>query len=135
MSGELRTMTLVWIAISLVVIGGNPYRCYADGDTLQSPVVGPTSVAPPSQLAPVVVTATRSDTPLQQIPANVTVFSHEDIEQSPALALDDFLREIPGFNTSCRSSSLVTAPAQDPEAQGVILRGIGPGGVLLQELG
>jgi len=81
------------------------------------------------------VTATRSDTPLQQIPANVTVFSHEDIEQSPALALDDFLREIPGFNTSRRSSSLVTAPAQDPEAQGVILRGIGPGGGLLQELG
>ena len=63
MRGELRTMTLVWIAISLVVIGGNPYRCYADGDILHSPVVGPTSVAPPSQLAPVVVTATRSDTP------------------------------------------------------------------------
>jgi outer membrane receptor protein involved in Fe transport len=135
MRGELRTMTLVWIAISLVGIGGNPYRCDADGDTLHSPVVGPTSGAPPSQLAPVVVTATRSDTPLRQIPANVTVFSHEDIEQSPALAPDDFLREIPGFTTFRRSSSLVTAPAQDPEAQGVTLRSIGPGGVLLQELG
>jgi hypothetical protein len=44
------------------------------------------------------------------------------------LVLDKFLRQIPGFNTFRRSSSLVTAPAQDPEAQGVSLRGIGPGG-------
>jgi hypothetical protein len=38
------------------------------------------------------------------------------------------LRQIPGFSTFRRSSSLVTAPSQDPEAQGVTLRGIGPGG-------
>ena len=44
------------------------------------------------------------------------------------LVLDDFLRQIPGLNTFRRSSSLVTAPAQDPEARGVSLRGIGPGG-------
>ena len=35
---------------------------------------------------------------------------------------------VPGFNTFRRSSSMVTAPADDPEAQGVTLRGIGPGG-------
>src|SRR5262249_56549224 len=75
-----------------------------------------------------VVTATRTRMPEGEVPASVTVLTQEDISRSSALAVDDLLRQIPGFNTFRRSSSLVTAPAQDPEAQGVTLRGIGPGG-------
>lgn len=79
-------------------------------------------------LEPIVVTATRSEMKVKEAPANVTVLTKEDIAQSGALVVDDLLRQIPGFNTFRRSSSLVTAPQQDPEAQGVTLRGIGPGG-------
>ena len=80
------------------------------------------------ELEPVVVTATRTEMKLKEVPASVTVLTREDIAQSGALAVDDLLRQIPGFNTFRRSSSLFTAPQQDPEAQGVTLRGIGPGG-------
>ncbi len=80
------------------------------------------------ELQPVVVTATRTEMKLKEVPASVTVLTREDIAQSGALSVDDLLRQIPGFNTFRRSSSLFTAPQQDPEAQGVTLRGIGPGG-------
>ena len=80
------------------------------------------------ELEPVVITATRTEIKVKEAPVNVTVLTKEEIAHSGALAVDDLLRQIPGFNTFRRSSSLVTAPQQDPEAQGVTLRGIGPGG-------
>ena len=79
-------------------------------------------------LPPVVVTGTRSGLHPGEVPANVTILRHDDLEESGALTVDDALRQLPDFNTFRRSSSLVTAPAEDPEAQGVTLRGIGPGG-------
>ena len=48
----------------------------------------------------------------------VTVFTNDDVKQTPALVVDDALRNVPGFNTFRRSSSIVTAPADDPEAEG-----------------
>lgn len=82
----------------------------------------------PIHLEPVLVTATRTEIRVKEAPVSVTVLTKEEIAQSGALVVDDLLRQIPGFNTFRRSSSLVTAPQQDPEAQGVTLRGIGPGG-------
>jgi iron complex outermembrane recepter protein len=84
--------------------------------------------APPYTLAPVVVTATRTAISPQNATSYVTELSEEQIEQSPQLVLEDLLRQVSGFNTFRRSSSIVTAPAEDPEAQGVTLRGVGPGG-------
>ena len=78
------------------------------------------------ELEPIVILGTRGEYDAEAS-ANVTILKKDDVAQSPMLVLDDFLRQIPGFNTFRRSSSLVTAPAQDPEAQGVSLRGIGPG--------
>jgi outer membrane receptor protein involved in Fe transport len=100
---------------------------FADDPAPVVPAATP-SLTPLPQLPPTVVTATRTRMPEGEVPASVTVLTQEDISQSSALAVDDLLRQIPGFNTFRRSSSLVTAPAQDPEAQGVTLRGIGPGG-------
>ena len=80
------------------------------------------------ELEAVVVTATRTELKLKEAPVSVTLITKEEIAQSGAIVVDDLLRQIPGFNTFRRSSSLVTAPQQDPEAQGVTLRGIGPGG-------
>jgi len=77
------------------------------------------------RLEPVVVSASRIEQKLRDVPANVTVITREEIQQSPARTVDDLLRQIPGFSLFRRSSSLVTHPT----AQGVSLRGIGPSGV------
>ncbi|MDE2180853.1 MAG: TonB-dependent receptor, partial [candidate division NC10 bacterium] len=77
------------------------------------------------RLEPVVVSASRVEQRLRDVPANVTVITREEIEQSPARTVDDLLRQVPGFSLFRRSSSLVTHPT----AQGVSLRGIGPSGV------
>ena len=79
------------------------------------------------EIEPIVILGTRGEHEAEAS-ANVTILKKDDVAQSPMLVLDDLLRQIPGFNTFRRSSSLVTAPAQDPEAQGVSLRGVGPGG-------
>jgi iron complex outermembrane receptor protein len=100
----------------------------------QSPPLIPTSPQssqpPPAtyNLPPVVVTATRTEITPESSTSYVTVFTQQDVANSPSFVLDDALRQIPGFNTFRRSSSIVTAPADDPEAQGVTLRGVGPGG-------
>jgi iron complex outermembrane receptor protein len=79
-------------------------------------------------MPPMVVSVTRLPGPTTDSTADVTVLTQRDIQSSSAESLDDVLRAVPGFNTFRRSSSMVTAPADDPEAQGVTLRGIGPGG-------
>jgi outer membrane receptor protein involved in Fe transport len=72
----------------------------------------------------VVVTATRSERPVTDIPASVSVVTSEEIEASPALVADDVLRQVPTFSLFRRTSSLVAQPT----TQGVSLRGIGPSG-------
>lgn len=93
------------------------------GAVTDSPVPG--GVEEAVRLEPVVVSASRVEQRLRDVPANVTVITREDIEQSPARTVDDLLRQIPGFSLFRRSSSLVTHPT----TQGVSLRGIGPSGV------
>lgn len=102
----------------------------------QAPVPTSTATARPSahqaaapyKLPPVIVTATRTRISPRDATNYVVVLNKDRIEQSPELVLDDVLRQVSGFNTFRRSSSMVTAPADDPEAEGVTLRGIGPGG-------
>ncbi len=89
----------------------------------ESPATG--QAEEPVRLEPVVVSASRVEQKLRDVPANVTVITSEEIKQSPARTVDDLLRQVPGFSLFRRSSSLVTHPT----AQGVSLRGIGPSGV------
>src|SRR5580704_11493510 len=107
-----------------------PLKSY--GDQQASPNSTPTQSSQPPvptyNLPPIVVTATRTKIAPKSSTSYLTIFTQQDVTQSPALVLDDALRQIPGFNTFRRSSSIVTAPADDPEAQGVTLRGVGPGG-------
>src|SRR6266851_1153185 len=83
-----------------------------------------------AQIAPmeIVTTPTRSGMPVEEESADTVVVTQEDLQASGQPTIDDALRPLPGFNTFRRSSSLVTAPADDPEAQGITLRGVGPGG-------
>jgi outer membrane receptor protein involved in Fe transport len=79
---------------------------------------------PAALLETVVVTATRSEQRLGDVPASVNIVSREDIQASPAVVADDVLRQIPTFSLFRRTSSLVAQPT----TQGVSLRGIGPSG-------
>jgi outer membrane receptor protein involved in Fe transport len=72
-----------------------------------------------------IVTATRTEQRMGDVPASVSVLRGEEIRQSPALVADDVLRQLPSFSLFRRTSSL----AAHPTAQGVSLRGVGPSGV------
>ena len=106
----------------LLLVALASHNAQADApNTQESPSPPP---APATVLAPVVVTASRVGQPLNTVPVSVTVFSAEDLRNSPALALDDTLRASPGFSLFRRTGSLTA----NPTAQGVSLRGLGPSG-------
>lgn len=75
-------------------------------------------------LEPVVVTASRLELPPGQVAVATSVFDADDLDDSPALTADDFLRQVPEFSLFRRTSSL----AANPTTQGFTLRGIGPSG-------
>ncbi len=72
----------------------------------------------------VLVTATRINTQLDDSPADSVALSREMLAATPALALDDVLRKVPGFTLFRRTSSR----ASNPTSQGVSLRGLGASG-------
>jgi len=77
-----------------------------------------------AQSEQVVVSATRSEMKLSEVPGSAVLFSPTDIDANPALTLDDLLRQVPGFSLFRRSSSRVA----NPTTQGVSLRGLGASG-------
>jgi outer membrane receptor protein involved in Fe transport len=72
-----------------------------------------------------VVTASRFEQPVDDVPSHVTVLAGEEIATSGAVTVDDALRQTPGFSLFRRTGSVVAQPT----TQGVSLRGIGPSGV------
>jgi outer membrane receptor protein involved in Fe transport len=72
----------------------------------------------------VLVTASRIDTALEDSPADSVTISHDDLASTPAVALDDVLRKVPGFTLFRRSSSRTG----NPGTQGVSMRGVGASG-------
>jgi outer membrane receptor protein involved in Fe transport len=120
----------VLLATITAIVLGLAKAAYADPQASPAASPSPAAQSTPAAvtLAPVVVSATRTNTTPENSTSYVTVFSNDDVKQTPALVVDDALRNVPGFNTFRRSDSIVTAPADDPEAEGVTLRGVGPGG-------
>ena len=72
----------------------------------------------------VVVTATRSPARLSDTVPSVRVVSARDLETSASPAIDDALRQVPGFALFRRSGSRTA----NPTSQGVSLRGVGASG-------
>jgi outer membrane receptor protein involved in Fe transport len=72
----------------------------------------------------IVVSATRTEAALSEIASSVTLFDKYEIEQTPALIIDQLLREAPGFSLFRRSDSRTA----NPTSQGVSLRGLGASG-------
>src|SRR6516225_12341779 len=120
----------ILLSINLVGSIGTAYNGCADQQPSPASTPSPSGQPPAAtyNLPPVVVTATRTQIRPESSTSYLRVFTQQDVQQTPALVLDDALRQITGFNTFRRSSSIVTSPADDPEAQGVTLRGVGPGG-------
>ncbi|HEV2697318.1 MAG TPA: carboxypeptidase regulatory-like domain-containing protein, partial [Terriglobales bacterium] len=72
----------------------------------------------------IVVSATRTEMKLSEVPGSAVELSSEDIDANAGLTLDDVLRQVPGFSLFRRSSSRVA----NPTTQGVSLRGLGASG-------
>jgi len=72
----------------------------------------------------IVVTPQRSAVPLGDTNATIVRFTDQTLSTSPALTLDDKLRDVPGFSLLRRTGSR----AANPTSQGVSLRGAGGSG-------
>jgi outer membrane receptor protein involved in Fe transport len=72
----------------------------------------------------IVVSATRTELKLSEVPGSAVELSPEDLSANAGLTLDDVLRQVPGFSLFRRSSSRVA----NPTTQGVSLRGLGASG-------
>ncbi len=67
------------------------------------------------------VTATRTPLPLDATASSVRMLSSTEIAEAPGLGLDDWLREVAGFQLFRRTSSWVA----NPTTEGTSLRGLG----------
>lgn len=81
-------------------------------------------IAPPpdydQRLSSVIVNATRSGTPLDEIPLNTTVLTKEVIESSPDQTIDQVLKNVPGVLLND-----VPYYQKDPTGQSINVRGLG----------
>jgi outer membrane receptor protein involved in Fe transport len=82
------------------------------------------TLQPASPVQRITVTATRIPEKVSDTAASVTVLSSEDLQTAPVVAIDDALKQVPGFMLFRRSSSLTA----NPTSQGVSLRGVGASG-------
>jgi outer membrane receptor protein involved in Fe transport len=82
--------------------------------------IPPIVLAPAASLQRIEVQGTSGDR-IPAVPISQYDISAEEIELSGSMALDDVLRQVPGFSTFRRSSSLFA----NPTSQGISLRGVG----------
>ena len=75
----------------------------------------------PVQQENVTVTASRSALPVDASASDTRLLSAQELQQAPGFALDDSLRQVPGFELYRRTSSWVA----NPGTQGISLRGLG----------
>jgi len=76
---------------------------------------------PASTREEVTVSATKTETRLSDTPGSTVMLSNTEIAATPALRVDDVLRQVPGFSLFRRSGSRVANASN----QGVSLRGLG----------
>ena len=80
----------------------------------------------PVQLPQIVVSASRDDATLAEMPQSTTVITRRQIDNSPAQSLDQLLRNVAGFNLSA-----VPSTSKDPTGQSLGMRGLGNSTVLV----
>jgi outer membrane receptor for ferrienterochelin and colicin len=78
------------------------------------------------ELESVIISASRSETKVEEMPLHTTVISREEIARSPAQTLDQLLRDVPGMNFTG-----VPANQSDPTGHQTKMRGLGNAKVLV----
>lgn len=78
------------------------------------------------ELESVTISASRSETKVEEMPLHTTVISREEIARSPAQTLDQLLRNVPGMNFTG-----VPASQSDPTGHQTKMRGLGNAKVLV----
>src|SRR6266849_10362765 len=118
------------------VAGGGTLLVSHPGFAPVTILVGPETVNDPLQIylqpAPIVerIIVSSGEDRVSSLPNSQFSLSKQEIELSGSLALDDVLREAPGFSLFRRSGSLVA----NPTSQGVSLRGVGANGASRAEV-
>lgn len=79
-----------------------------------------------SAISTVVVSASRSQTKIEQMPLHTTIVTRAEIEKSPAQNVDQLLRNVPGMNFTA-----VPAALSDPTGHQTKMRGLGNAKVLV----
>lgn len=72
------------------------------------------------KLGEVVVTATRTERPIESVPASVTVITSEDIEKSPAHSADELLRELAGVTVRHYQGILSSSTTNSVTMRGLV---------------
>lgn len=93
---------------------------------IQLPVAWAADEGEVRELETVTISATRSETRVEEMPLHTTVISRELIEAAPAQTLDQLLRDVPGMNFTG-----VPANQSDPTGQQTKMRGLGNSKVLV----
>jgi outer membrane receptor protein involved in Fe transport len=89
-----------------------------------TPAPTPTPSSTPVYAEEVTVVASRFELPIDDAPASVAVVGNDVLSLAPGPAIDDTLRQVPGFSLFRRSGSRTA----NPTSQGVSLRGVGASG-------
>lgn len=118
-SGTLEISAQGFVAVRKTV--GGDARRPGSGEESASAVHMDVELMPSPVKEQVLVSAARTEVRLSESPGSNVLLSTADLEASPALRMDDALREVPEFSLYRRSSSR-TANAS---LQGVSLRGLG----------
>jgi outer membrane cobalamin receptor len=90
--------------------------CLGQTAIAQEPATEPSEVT----VEPIVVTATRTERSLANIPVSVSIVTRADTKDTPALGTDDIVRTVPGINLPFANSF-----TQHPTANNVGMRGLG----------
>lgn len=93
------TRRLFPLGLVIVLIAG-PAAAQTPGNRGAQDVAAEAEEAPDQFEDVIVVTASRAEQRIHEVPAAITVLSSEDIEAIPADNYGDFLRNVPGLNVS-----------------------------------
>lgn len=78
------------------------------------------------ELPSVTISASRSQSKVEEMPLHTTVISQQDIQKSPAQTLDQLLRNVPGMNFTGAPTT-----SSDPTGHSTKMRGLGTAKVLV----
>ncbi|MDR2011690.1 MAG: TonB-dependent receptor [Rhodanobacter sp.] len=79
-----------------------------------------------TELPRIIVSASRDDATLAEIPQSTTIITRQHIDDSPAQSLDQLLRNVASINLSS-----IPAASKDPTGQSLSMRGLGNSTVLV----